>query len=390
MYSKQSDGSNRVVIKTKTTLPKKDENNLKIDYYATNMADAPILLSVILDGSDNFEIITDRTSGCVEDYFGPKAGDHTTSSPAKASQPSQPQIIDIVNESPRPQPTLVEYSEAPTMKVQIGFSAQLNSMQTVHLGNVERIDESLTSALRVTYNWKYYHTNIENEEFAALNKKKIQVAIDCAEKAMFPAPSLDLKGNQVNRICQEKKIPFVDLEFPPRIFSLNHDGRAHDNELQAVEWKRPQEYMTGDIHVFNETISPSDIIQGSIKNCWYMCALASMTEYPHLVRELFLEGSRKFNPNGIYDLQFYKNGFPTIVRIDDLIPCEPGERNGPRYARCNGSELWVLLVEKGLAKLNGSYGALESGNSIEALMDLTGAPYKLFTVVDMSPQASVS
>lgn len=37
-------------------------------------------------------------------------------------------------------------------------------------------------------------------------------------------------------------------------------------------------------------------------------------------------------------------------------------------------EIWVLLLEKAWAKLNGNYENIERGYNSEALRDLTGAP----------------
>lgn len=51
------------------------------------------------------------------------------------------------------------------------------------------------------------------------------------------------------------------------------------------------------------------------------------------------------------------------MRIDDYFPCYPGR--GPVYARSNGNELWVMLLEKAYAKIHGGYFSIRGGDSYE-------------------------
>ena len=67
-----------------------------------------------------------------------------------------------------------------------------------------------------------------------------------------------------------------------------------------------------------------------------------------------------------------KNVFDKV--LDDNFPYN-NEKNEPAFSRGNGSELWVLLLEKAYAKAYGSYENIEGGISSMALRDLTGAPY---------------
>jgi calpain-15 len=53
------------------------------------------------------------------------------------------------------------------------------------------------------------------------------------------------------------------------------------------------------------------------------------------------------------------------------------------FSSAHGNELWVLLIEKAFAKLNGSYFALRNGYPYEAFTDLTGCPTETFYFEDL-------
>lgn len=51
------------------------------------------------------------------------------------------------------------------------------------------------------------------------------------------------------------------------------------------------------------------------------------------------------------------------VVVDDYIPVTP--QNTPLFAKpAGGREVWVMILEKAWAKLNGSYAAIVGNNSI--------------------------
>ena len=120
-----------------------------------------------------------------------------------------------------------------------------------------------------------------------------------------------------------------------------------------------------DSKVFLGGIEPNDIRQGMLSDCWFLCALSAIAEFPHLVKNLFLEESQTVSPHGVYKLRLCKNGQWQTVTVDDYFPCWPG--GGPAYSRSHGNELWVLLLEKAYAKLHGSYAAIKMGWAYEAM-----------------------
>ena len=69
------------------------------------------------------------------------------------------------------------------------------------------------------------------------------------------------------------------------------------------------------------------------------------------------------SPNGIYGVNFYTLGIPQTVIIDDWLPVTSWY-----------SALWVPLLEKAFAKLQGNYEHLVAGHPTWAIRTLTGAP----------------
>lgn len=65
--------------------------------------------------------------------------------------------------------------------------------------------------------------------------------------------------------------------------------------------------------------------------------------------------TKEVNKAGIYLMSFIVNGREKPVYVDNHFP--RGDY-GPNSARSNGKNLWVMLLEKGWAKLNGSYASI--------------------------------
>ena len=77
--------------------------------------------------------------------------------------------------------------------------------------------------------------------------------------------------------------------------------------------------------------------------------------------------------NGIYGLNFYALGVPTTVLIDDTMPLDAS--GNLIFAReSKDGALWGPLLEKGFAKLFGTYENIVSGDASISIATLTGAP----------------
>ena len=85
----------------------------------------------------------------------------------------------------------------------------------------------------------------------------------------------------------------------------------------------------------------NDIVQGSIGDCYYLAALASVAQAePEVIRQMIAPLG-----DGTYAVRFYYNGQPTFIRLDADLPVTAS--GSLYYARLGpDQELWVPLVEK--------------------------------------------
>eukprot|EP01038_Epipyxis_sp_PR26KG_P006609 gene6609-9076_t len=272
---------------------------------------------------------------------------------------------------------------------------QIRPFSKSFLGSVVLVDKYKASVLKLAMSWiKEEPNEEETQSYLFANSIKISQAIQDAQALNFPDNRIDTDNKIALTLCADNRIPFVDPDFPPSENALykstsgsaSGDQSGNGNKT-AIEWKRADEFMDGPYEVFSGAIEPNDIRQGALGDCWFLCAISAIAEFPPLVHDLFPPESSLVNEAGVYTVKFCKNGLWRTVRVDDFFPCYPGA--GPIYSKSHGNELWVLLMEKAFAKLCGSYEAIKAGYAYEAMMDLTGAPYKSFRFEDADVQQKI-
>ena len=109
--------------------------------------------------------------------------------------------------------------------------------------------------------------------------------------------------------------------------------------------------------------------QGSMALGWILSALNVLSGDPTMVKGLFEEGSDE--AAGMHIVRLYINGEWKTIVVDDLIPCNPHGVPLSIHAS-NAMSYWPVILCKALAKVHGSYEALNHGAVEYALRDLTG------------------
>eukprot|EP00466_Bigelowiella_natans_P020046 jgi/Bigna1/129142/aug1.8_g3850 len=139
-------------------------------------------------------------------------------------------------------------------------------------------------------------------------------------------------------------------------------------------------------HLFEDDIEPSDIRQGALGDCWFLSAIAVLSQHRKRLESVFLNTDSK---NGLYSVRFFKNNELKVVTVDDTFLVN--RYNRPVFARSeNNTELWVMLLEKAYAKLHTCYEAIEAGFVDQALVDMTNGISSRYDMTKDVTKAKIS
>ena len=216
-----------------------------------------------------------------------------------------------------------------------------------------------------------------NESFPDL----LGVYDECLEKvkALIAERGIDASDDMVVlQACIETGTRFVDVNF-------HRDLVMGNGEPCPGVFLSPEQFLKGQekkLFLPDETgdkVSPGDIGQGLLGDCWLMAAVASLAEWPERVYSMFgVDGNVQYgNEVGGYVVNHTKHGIWKRTVVDDFLVVRGVS---PMFARNrrNAAELWVPILEKAWAKVHGGYKSLQTGKPANALSDLTGSPSNIF------------
>ena len=161
-------------------------------------------------------------------------------------------------------------------------------------------------------------------------------------------------------------------------------GQKKNNKVVSKKkiWKRLSEvYPNNSIVKISDAMRKDkkllfeDIEQGDIGDCYLLCVLCAMCEFPDKIIDLFPSNSGVIK-NGCIEVELYIHGVPTKICLDDYLPFITFEDDDPdsqdptfpcfaKVSNISGN-LWPSIIEKVWAKLNLSYSGITKGSCGEA------------------------
>ena len=102
---------------------------------------------------------------------------------------------------------------------------------------------------------------------------------------------------KLRRVLLRQKLLFTDPSFPPCSSSLSYSCQEHGQE--GVSWLRPHQLYSRPRLVV-EGANRNDVNQGSLGDCWLLCALAGLAESHQRCFERVVPWDQGFGKNESY------------------------------------------------------------------------------------------
>ena len=179
----------------------------------------------------------------------------------------------------------------------------------------------------------------------------------------------------------KSKKAYSDDDFTPdtsAVYWSDIDTLTDQVLKTPIKWERAGK-LGGGRTLFGKGISPDDINQGQVGNCWFMAAASSVAEMPGRLEKTFLNTETKLNEAGIYAVNLYTLGVPHTVIVDDYVArVDWGDAQLADFFAMTGVDksMWGVLLEKAYAKSVGNYWHLHGGVIKYGVRTLTGAPHE--------------
>jgi len=122
------------------------------------------------------------------------------------------------------------------------------------------------------------------------------------------------------------------------------------------------EDIDNDIPLDDTSLTPFNIIQGSLGDCWFLTGAGSLVWFD----ADFIAEHIKENPDGTWTVTFYKDGEPVEITVSPTVPGDAAEGK-------DGEPDWISIYEKaGAIYMGGAYDDLDLDTVNQAYEMMTG------------------
>ena len=276
---------------------------------------------------------------------------------------------------------------------------KLEQLKNLYLQQKNKLIENKTDKARneiiekANYNVKEYMKKEEERRNKAIEETRKKIEEEIKKEKSIIKEEKSIKEKEVkDKIFKNQEMykgtePWNDPIFKPGRETLcPYDEKlkkwilpadAIDDDVDGwedFEWCRVEEiFDSKNYSLFYEGISIGDIIQGGISDCYFLSVLGSLCEYTKLVDKLFY--FKEKTKEHIYGIYFYINGTKKLVLIDDYIPYIKADSKQIAVSKSACNEIWVSLIEKAWAKVNGNYIRIGNGGSPNEVFDVLTEAY---------------
>ena len=206
-----------------------------------------------------------------------------------------------------------------------------------------------------------------------------------------------------NQIVPKDNDDWMDELFSPEKSSLcpyDDDGWVYPKnvlESDVKNWNNIDKWCKveeinemGDFEVFVEGATVDDIQQGNIGDCYFLSAVGALCD-PKFDQINSLFHIKEKSEENVYGIYFFINGKWKLVLIDDYFPYKKKQCVVKElFFSCSfQNEIWVSLLEKAWAKLNGCYARIGCGGFCYEAFDVLTEAYTEHIFIDRNKEKAL-